>query len=54
MKKFIGIVSIGLICCLIFVIFWKGKNPEENPKKTDNQYQYEPYEPYENTSLRCV
>ena len=30
MKKFIGIVGIGLICCLIFVILWRGKNPERN------------------------
>ena len=51
MKKLIGVVSIGLICCLIFVILWKGKNPEENPKKTDNQYQYEPYELHEDTSF---
>ncbi len=28
MKKFIGIVGIGFICCLIFVILWTGKNPE--------------------------
>ena len=30
MKKFIGVVGIGLICCLIVVILWKGKNPERN------------------------
>lgn len=30
MKKFIGIVGIGLICCLVFVILWRGKNPERN------------------------
>ena len=51
MKKFIGIVGIGLICCLIFVILWKGKNPERNQEEIDEQYQYEPYEPYEDTSF---
>ena len=30
MKKFIGVVGIGVICCLIVVILWKGKNPERN------------------------
>lgn len=49
MKKFIGIVGIGLICCLIVVILWKGKNPERNQEEIDEQYQYEPYEAYENT-----
>ena len=44
MKKFIGVVSIGLICCLILVILWKGKNPEENEEQIDDQYQYEQYE----------
>ena len=36
MKKFIGIVGIGLICCLIFVILWRGKNPERNDVSETN------------------
>lgn len=33
--KFIGIVGIGFICCLIFVILWTGKNPEQNWVQAD-------------------
>ena len=54
MKKFIGVVGIGLICCLILVVLWKGKNPEGNEEEIDEQYQYEPYELHEDTSFSQV
>lgn len=43
MRKFIGVVVIGLICCLVFVTLWKGKNSEGNEGEINDQYQYEPY-----------